>query len=543
MIIYFIRRRLTGVITLAHKQQIIISAYWEGKSQRAIARETGIDRKTIRAYLRKYEVKRKKLLAEGKNESDIRELIDDLVEKPKYNTQNRKKRKLTDEIIAKIKEHLRENEIKKSKGQAKQQKKKIDIYEALISEGYDISYPTVCNTIRKLSNKGAEAYIKAEYQPGDVCEFDWGETKLDIGGELKTFQMAAFTGAKGNLRHARLFTKQDTACFNEAHALFFKHIRGVYRTLVYDNMKVVVKKFVGKTEKEPTENLLKLSTYYGFKFRFCNIRAGNEKGHVERSVEYIRRKAFSFRDSFNSLEEANAYLEEVCFKLNNKPQKVNNNQTAIEIFNEEKEWLLPEMPMYDAARTVEPRVDKYSTVIVDSCHYSVPDNHVGKIIFVKVYSNKIYCYYEGQKIAEHNRKYGFYEWSIKIEHYLKTLKKKPGALASSTALHQANPRLQKIYHQHYIKKEKEFIELLELISEKGLEKVEEAIKALQKLTPLDITTEKIKTIINREPVPKLQISTDKPKESETSKKSSEMLNAFNGLIPASSEEFKSEVII
>lgn len=54
-------------------------------------------------------------------------------------------------------------------------------------------------------------------------------------------------------------------------------------------MKVAVKRFVGRQEKEPTEALLKLSTYYGFAFRFCN---GNEKGHVERSVEYIRRKAF-----------------------------------------------------------------------------------------------------------------------------------------------------------------------------------------------------------------------------------------------------------
>lgn len=533
------------MITLAHKQQIIISAYREGKSQRAIARETGIDRKTIRRYLQKYEAKRSQLLNEGKIEGDIRELIDDIVEKPQYNAQNRTKRKLTDEIIAKIEQHLKENEIKKSRGQAKQQKKKIDIYEALIAEGYDISYPTVCNTINSILKEGAEAYIKAEYQHGDVCEFDWGEAKLDLGEGIKTYQMAAFTSAKGNFRYARLFTKQDTACFNEAHALFFEHIGGVYRTLVYDNMKVVVKKFVGKTEKEPTENLLKLSIYYGFNFRFCNIRAGNEKGHVERSVEYIRRKAFAFKDSFNSLEEANAYLEEVCFNLNNKPQKVNNNQTAIEIFNEEKEWLLPQMPMYDAARTVEPRVDKYSTVVVDSCHYSVPDNHVGKIVFVKVYSNKIYCYHEGQKIAEHNRKYGFNEWSIEIEHYLKTLKKKPGALASSTALHQANPRLQEIYRQYYIKREKEFIELLELISEKSLEKVEEAIKTLQNLSPLDITTEKIKTIINRRPLQKLQISTkdDKLKESEISKKAIEMLNAFNGLIPASSEEFKPEVII
>lgn len=530
------------MITLFQKQQIIISAFLEGKSLRAIARETGIDRKTVTKYVREYENKRNQLLEANKG-VDAKELIDHIVEKPKYNSQNRKKRKLTDEIINRIKYYLKENEQKRARGQAKQQKKKIDIYQALMDEGYDIGYTTVCNTVRNLMRKGAEAYIKAEYELGDVCEFDWGDVKLTIDGKLKVFQMAVFTSAKGNYRYGRIFTKQDTACFNEAHALFFEHIGGTYKTLVYDNMKVAVKKFVGRNEKEPTDNLLKLSIYYGFKFRFCNIRSGNEKGHVERSVEYVRRKAFAFKDCFNSLKEANDYLEEICFKLNSQPQKLHNYQTALEIIELEKEWLLPKMPMYDAARTANLRVDKYSTIIIDSCHYSVPDQYVGKMVFVKVYSNSIICFYEGIKIAEHSRRLGFNEWSIKIEHYLQTLKRKPGALASSTALHQANPRLQKIYHQYYIKKEKEFIDLIQLALEKGLEKIENAIKSLEKISPIDITTEKIRAIVNRSKIPQVNLVVNNSEKSETTKKSIEMLDEFNSLIPAASNNFKPAVII
>jgi len=41
-----------------------------------------------------------------------------------------------------------------------------------------------------------------------------------------------------------------------------------------------VRKFVGRNEKEATEDLIKISLYYGFKYRFCNIASGNEKGHV-----------------------------------------------------------------------------------------------------------------------------------------------------------------------------------------------------------------------------------------------------------------------
>lgn len=42
-------------------------------------------------------------------------------------------------------------------------------------------------------------------------------------------------------------------------------------------MKQAVKKFVGKNEKEATEDLIKLSLYYGFKYRFCNIKVGMKR--------------------------------------------------------------------------------------------------------------------------------------------------------------------------------------------------------------------------------------------------------------------------
>jgi len=184
-------------------------------------------------------------------------------------------------------------------------KKKIDIYEALKEKNYDISYSTVSNYINMLLKNGAEAFIKSEYRLGDVCEFDWGEVKLTINDINRTFQMAVFASAKGNYRYAQLFTKQNSECFQESHALFFEHIGQVYKKIVYDNMRVAVKKFVGPTEKEPTDALLKMSIYYGFDFRFCNARSGNEKGHVERSVEVVRRKSFCKNDSFKSLEEAN----------------------------------------------------------------------------------------------------------------------------------------------------------------------------------------------------------------------------------------------
>lgn len=521
------------MITLLDKQKIILKHYHDGKSQRAIQRETGISRKTIRKYIKEYEVTKAKLLEEGETGCK-EELIQSIVEKPGYNSSNRKKTKLTPAMLEKIEHYLEENRHKRETGKAKQQKKKIDIYDALVSEGFDISYPTVCNTIRSMEQVNREAFIKQEYALGEACEFDWCEAKLTIAGQKMTLQMSLFVSASGDYRYADLFYNQKTESFLETHANFFEHLQGVYSTMIYDNTKVAVKKFVG--EKEPTEAMLNLSLYYGFHFRFCNAYAGWEKGRVERSVEYVRRKAFSHRDEFDSLEEARLYLQAVCERLNLLEQPARGHKSARAILEEERPYLLPSMPKYDTARVTEARVDKYSTVCIDSCRYSVPDMHVGEFIFVKVYTSKILCYSRKQKIAEHPKKHGFKQWSIKLEHYLKTLKKKPGALAGSTALKQAEPALQKIYHSYYTGNEKEFIHLLELVGEKGWRQVEKAIKALQRVSPHDLSTEKIKTLCNRrDDITEMKFNGD------TVTRSKDALQAYSKILNQGAEGFEKGV--
>ena len=268
------------MITLNQKQEIILKCYREGKSQRAIARETGIDRKTVRKYINTYQQAKQELIQSvERTRNDQIDLITHLVEAPKYQVAHRENRRLTEDMVYIIKEYLEENKFKEQNGQTKQQKKIIDIHEALLKAGHQISYPTVRNTVSALRKTGKEAFIRIDYTPGDICEFDWADANLYIDGQLKTFQIAIFTSAYGNYRYAQLFHQQKTECFIEAHVLFFEHISGVYRTVVYDNMRVAVRKFVGLHEKEPTVALTKLSMYYGFNFRFCNIRSGNEKGN------------------------------------------------------------------------------------------------------------------------------------------------------------------------------------------------------------------------------------------------------------------------
>ncbi len=480
-----------------NKQDIILMYIRDRKSKRCISRETGFARKTVDKYINDYEAELKELGIDYNDDVKRQELISRLTDKPKYKSSPRVRKVATEELVDRIKFFLDENKTKRLTGLSKQQKKKKDIYEELISEGFKVSYPTVSRVINRIEYKVQEAYIKQEYLPGDVVEFDWGTVKLKTeGGILRQYQMAVFTSAYSNYRWAKLFPKQTSQCFIEAHSDFFEYIGGSFATVVYDNMKTAVKKFTSLTEKEPTEDLLKLSLYYRFNFRFCNIRSGNEKGHVERSVEVVRRKAFSHKDSFQSLDDANKYLQSICEKINDI-KAANKEKSPKEMFNEEKSTLLPTFGKFEAARLEMLRVDKFSTIVVDNCHYSVPDRFVNQILKCKIYSNDIIVYFEDKEIAHHKKSPSQHQWIIELNHYFTTLQRKPHALINSCAFKQIDKSIAQIYNMYFKNKEKDFIELLQLIGDVGLDKVQRSISVIKKITPTSVSLDKIKFVCQR----------------------------------------------
>lgn len=487
------------MITMRKKQKIVLEHFRDGETKSEIARRLNLNWRTVDKYISEYQLALEKVQV-ATSEKELPLLISSIVERPRYDISTRKKRKINAEIIKEVTECLSENEKKKKLRQHKQVMKKIDIYEYLQEKGFNIGYSTVASLVNELESKGKEAFIRQEYFPGEICEFDWGEVKIKIKGKLEKFYIAVFTAAYSNFRFSVLFSRQDTQAFQQSHALFFSFIEGNYLTMVYDNMKVAVKRFVGRFEKEATDGLLKLSTYYTFDFRFCNIAKGNEKGHVERSVEYIRRKTFCRHDSFNSLEEANEHLKQKCIVLNTRPQKDKNGASAEDLFIAEKEVFRPALPPFESALLLCHKVDTYSTIIVSQNRYSVPDKFVGKMIDIRAYSDHIVCYFEGKEIARHPRTYMQHCWTISLEHYLKTLLRKPGAFKGSIAFSQAEKIVKEIYKTHFIGREKEFITLLLYQKEKRIsfKYIDNIIHHLLQQSNKDITTDKIKILYEQQ---------------------------------------------
>jgi transposase len=483
------------MITMGLKQKIIFGYFTESKSGRKLAKALGIHRETVKRYVEEHE----SLLSERAMTGDIPDT--GIIDPPRYRSAGRKRLALTDEVAARIDHYLELNKTRRKQGLHKQQMKRCDIHQALLDEGHQVGYTSVCNYVKEQLSRGQEAFIRQEYVPGQSVEFDWAEVKLKIDGKLRNLMLAVFTSAYSNFRFARLYYRQDMISVLDAHVHYFNEAGGVPGELVYDNMRTAVAKLARRnTDKEPTEDLANLAAYYGFKIRFCNVRRGNEKGHVEKSVEYVRRKAFSRNIELESLAGANDVLSATCKALNAKSVK-GKTQSIEEDMNTERAVMKTIVGRpYDTADVRSLRVDKYGCVRVDNNGYSVPDDQIGQRVEVRVYVDRLVVFELkiGKEIARHVRQYTQHQWFIKLDHFFPTLRKKPGALLGSRAWKLADPALRRFHADYFEDRTRLFIDLLSWANEHGfsLEQLQvAAATALNSRPHLPIDPNAIRAIV------------------------------------------------
>lgn len=439
----------------------IIKLKKSGVSNRNAEKLLGINRKTIAKYWNEYSRQVDQL---EQPMAELKEIQEKICGEPVYDSSNRKSRKYTEEMDGLLDEIL-DNEKEKCLllKTEKQKLTQVQIYELVVKAGFKISLSTVCTKLREKRNKSKECFIKQDYDYGDRLEYDFGEVKLVIDGVVDTYHMAVLSSPAADFRWAYLYKNQKKEVFMDSHVRFFDMVKGTYKEVVYDNMKNVVTRFIGRHEKELNKELIKLSLYYGFDINVTNCYSGNEKGHVEGSVKIIRNKVFAMHYKFKTFEEA-------CVHLNDQLMILNETSSI----QEEISCLLPFKPKLELADIKTLKVNKYSFVRIDSKFYSVPEYLVDKTVSAKVYYEDILIYSNNHLVCEHKKIDGVNEISIDINHYLHSFTKKPGALKNSLAL-KSLPQLKSIYDNYFNKNPKEFIALLRENNEKTLDELIEIL--------------------------------------------------------------------
>lgn len=439
------------------EKNTIITLKLRGMSERAIARETGLNRKTVARYWKEYLNLTKQLEPGGEN----REIQEQIVSAPIYKTSERKLRKYTEEIDKAI-DALLESEKEKARRLGENNKQKLtnrQIHGLLRAEGHDIGLTMVTIHLKEKRSRTAEAFIRQEYGFGDRLEYDFGEVKLVINGETDKYYLAVLGCPGSSFRRAYLYSSRKKDAFPDSHVRFFEMTGGSYREVVCDNMKNAVTRFTGKNEKELNSDLIAMSAYCGFSVNVTSCFSGNGKGYVESSVKAVRKDVFAVRHRFDSMEDAGAYPETELMRM--------NKDSLIE---QEMKHLLPFRPPLELSGISQQRADKYSFVRAENNFYSVPEYLAGRTVTVRRYIREIVVYSGLNEVCRHKRKDGFGEMSVNILHYLDTLIKKPGAVRSSGAL-KSETGLKAVFDKYYTTRVREFTDILRMNQDKPMDEI------------------------------------------------------------------------
>lgn len=443
----------------------IIQLKLKGWSNRKIERECGYDRKTVARYWNGY-LEKKKMIEECRSPERSRLLQEELLEPLPYNTSSRQKRKYNAEIDSLLDKILDDEEHKNDMlGPGhKQRLTNTQILGLVREEGHDIGLTTISTMVKLKRDSMKEAYIKQEYDYGERFEYDFGEARIFIAGQKIKVHMAVFACPASGFRWGYLYRNQKMDVFIDSHSRFFEMMGGTFKEGVYDNMKNVVSRFIGRNEKELNKELINLSKYYGYIVNVTNCFRGNEKGTVESAVKWVRNRTFSLKYRFDSFDEAEQYMQSVLVR--------HNRRSRIE---EEKKHLGSYRSPYEIVKIHSCVVDKYSFVHVGTNSYSVDDAMVGKTVVIKEFPNEIAGFYEGLEICRHKKPLGKNKTCIDILHYLRTLQMKPGALRNSAAL-RSIPELKDIFNNHFKANPKEFIALLAEYKEHPVDDIPELMR-------------------------------------------------------------------
>ncbi|MDT0616461.1 IS21 family transposase [Streptomyces sp. DSM 40712] len=256
-------------------------------SLREIAKETGLNRRTVSKYLK-----------------DPASLAP-----PKREAADQRPRRVVDDVAPLIDAMLRSEILLKGRV----------IHERLVQEyGVSINYQRVKLYLQEARPRIAEElgispgelaglHRRFEVVPGAQAQVDWG----DEGKILAHVGIPKVYSFHMTLSYSRdpfccFTTSQDLATFFDCHRAAFAHFGGVPMSIVYDRTKTVVRRHVAPGEAVPLHpEAVAFAGHYDFDIDVLAAYRPQGKGRVERQVNIVRDHVLAGR-AFSSIEELNA---------------------------------------------------------------------------------------------------------------------------------------------------------------------------------------------------------------------------------------------
>ena len=392
------------MLAMAQINYIRIASDMKDESYSKIARDLGIDRRTVKKY------------AELEDYS------------PKITPKRNRKAPVMDPVKTIIDDIL----ITDKKAPKKQRHTAKRIHQRLIDEhNFQGSYSSVKKYVRKAKKKlydNSQAAIPLKHTGGEA-QCDFGELTIRHQGIDKKAHMLILSFPYSNAAFVQLFWGQNRECLLEGLTTIFEFINGVPNKIWFDNLTAAVSKVSRNGNRIFTESFRRFAAHYRFEPVFCNPGQGNEKGNVEKKVGYIRKNFFVPVPEFDNLEEFNQLLLVKSLKDMNR-KHYDKKILITDLFKQEKfQFMQLPAKRYDNYRLEKHKTNKYAYVRVDKNIYTTSPEVANQEVWVKLKTFSIEILNENYElIVKHPRLYGNHLKSQIWEPYLDEFIKKPKAI-------------------------------------------------------------------------------------------------------------------
>jgi transposase len=364
------------------------------------------------------------------------------------------------------------------------------IYQMIRTRGYEGSVSQVRRVVAHLRPAATEAFLQLRTFPGQEAQADWAHFgQLQIGRARRRLSCFVMTLSYSRALSLRFFFDQGLENLLCAHVDAFREWGGSARVILYDNMKQVV---LGRRGDDVQfhPRLLELAAHYHFAPRPCAPARGNQKGRVERAIQFIRTSFFAARP-FTTLEDFNRqarlWRDEVAHR---RRWPEDDSRIVEDVFREEQPRLLP-LPAHAFDSDLAVSVHSRKTIYIrfDLNDYSIPPDAVGQDLTLAVSPTVVRILNGAVPIAQHRRSWDRHQVIEDPAHRQALLEEKRRAMGSSPSgrLRLAVPESETLLDEAFRRGEsigRSTTQLIELLDDYGAETLRSAIRlALERETP------------------------------------------------------------
>ena len=279
----------------------------------------------------------------------------------------------------------------------------VRLLEEIQAQGYTGRYGLVKNFVRPLrQDRSLVATLRFESDPGVQAQVDFGHFGyIEEDGERHHLYAFSMVLGYSRCRYVEFLTHINTPNLIQCHLNAFAYFGGFPDEVLYDNMtQVVLERALRTEDNQWNAQFLDFTRHLAFRIRLCWPRRPQTKGKIESTIKFLRGNFFLGR-TFVSLSDVNRQGLQWCHRVNTERVHRETGVVPLERLEEEHLHPLEGRPAYELVRREYRQVDRECYVSYLTNRYSVHWRYAGRHAELQVQGERVRILIDHIEVAAH----------------------------------------------------------------------------------------------------------------------------------------------